>query len=175
MKPHNININLLKEKELSPVNRVIYFFLHYLRYIVVLTQIVVVFVFFYRFKVDQEIIDLEESIREKQEIIKVTEPLVNEARTINFKSAQIGNIINHQERFIDNLNYFFSIVPQKIVLDNLEMTSSTVKLSGKAVDIKSIKLLYQRIKKDQKFKEVSINKISRTSFDFEFLILIKLS
>jgi Tfp pilus assembly protein PilN len=171
----NYQINLLKKKKLTLLDKIIYFFLHYLRYVVVLTQIVVIAVFFYRFKIDQEIIELKESVDEKQEIIKVTNPLVEEAQAIDFKSNQIGKIINNQTQFIADFNYILSIIPQKITLNKLEIDSSAIKLSGIATDLDAIKLLYERIKKDEKFKDVAINKLSKIDFGFEFLILIEVS
>ena len=70
-----MNINLFPVSERTFSEKVLYFSLHYLRYIIVLTQITVIAVFFFRFKVDQEIIDLKEKVTQKQEIFKITKPL----------------------------------------------------------------------------------------------------
>ena len=69
-------INLLQEKEKDISGKIIYFALHYLRYILVVTQIVVIAVFFYRFKIDQEVIDLRDELKQKQEIVQVSSPLL---------------------------------------------------------------------------------------------------
>jgi len=165
-------INLLQKKEPSLANKIIYFFLHYLRYVVVLTQIVVIVVFFYRFKADQEILDLKDSVSQKEEIIKVTLPLVEEAQAIDNKLNQIKQILQKQDQFITNLNYVFSIFPASAVLTNFEISYSTIKLIGTTNNVDTVKLLVERLKKDQKFKHVIINQISKSSFGFEFSILI---
>ena len=59
-------INLLQEKEKDISGKIIYFALHYLRYILVVTQIVVIAVFFYRFKIDQEVIDLRDELKQNR-------------------------------------------------------------------------------------------------------------
>ena len=64
-------INLLLPKEKNWLDKVIYFGLNYLRYILVITQTVIIMVFFYRFKIDQEIVDLKDAVKQKQEIIIV--------------------------------------------------------------------------------------------------------
>ncbi|PJB87766.1 hypothetical protein CO083_05355, partial [Candidatus Roizmanbacteria bacterium CG_4_9_14_0_8_um_filter_34_12] len=60
-------INLLLPKEKNWLDKVIYFGLNYLRYILVITQTVIIMVFFYRFKIDQEIVDLKDAVKQKQE------------------------------------------------------------------------------------------------------------
>jgi len=81
-------INLLPKKEKDFVDRGIYFALHYLRYVLVLTQIVVIAVFFYRFQIDQEIIDLKDELTQKQEIVAVSAPLLSEAQVVDVKTKQ---------------------------------------------------------------------------------------
>ncbi len=165
-------INLLQKKEASFISRIVYFSLHYLRYVVVLTQIVVIFVFFYRFKVDQEILDLKDSIDQKEEIIKVTLPLIEEAQAIDNKTNQIKQILKKQNQFITNLDYIFSIFPAKAVLANFEISSSVIKLTGSTNDLETVKLFFEKLKRDRKFKRVIIDQISKSGFGFEFSIVI---
>jgi len=64
-------INLLEKKEQSLLDRLTFFGLNYLRYIIVITQLVVIGVFFYRFQIDQRIIDLKEGVEQKKEIVNI--------------------------------------------------------------------------------------------------------
>ncbi|MDO8741626.1 MAG: hypothetical protein Q7J11_00595, partial [Candidatus Roizmanbacteria bacterium] len=57
-------INLLEKKETSLLDKLTFFGLNYLRYIIVITQLVVIGVFFYRFQIDQSIIDLKEGVNQ---------------------------------------------------------------------------------------------------------------
>lgn len=163
-------INLLFKKELKFFERIIYFSLHYLRYIIILTQIVVIGVFFYRFKIDQDIVDLKEEISQKEEILKTTIPLIKEAKLIESESKQIGGVLDSQEEFLSHLNYLFSIIPQKIVLNKFSKEGDKIQLNGVAADVEIIKLLSQKIKNDKKFKNVNITQVTKTAFGFEFLI-----
>lgn len=167
-------INLLQKKEPSFVNKVVYFSLHYLRYIVVLTQIIVIIVFFYRFKVDQEILDLKDSTNQKEEIIKVTLPLIEEAQAIDNKLNQIKQVLQKQGQFITNLDYIFSIFPASAVLTNFEISYSTIKLMGTTNDPVVIKLFFEKLKRERKFKHVVISQISKSGFGFEFSIFISI-
>ena len=64
-------INLLEKKELNLLDKLTFFCLNYLRYIIVITQLVVIGVFFYRFQIDQRIIDLKEGVEQKKEIVQI--------------------------------------------------------------------------------------------------------
>src|SRR3989344_1408018 len=101
-------INLIKKKEKGIVDRLGDFFLHYLRYLIVITQIVVIAVFFFRFQIDQEIIDLKESIDQKREILKVTKPLVVDASVIDGKVGEVKKIIALQGKLTDNYTYIIT-------------------------------------------------------------------
>src|SRR3990167_464161 len=113
-------INLLGRRKEQPLERLIYFMLHYLRYILVITQIVVIGVFFYRFKVDQEMVDLQEALDQKKEIIQVSQPLIKEAKREAFKLDQARSIITRQLTLIESLDYLLSLFPENLFLTKLK-------------------------------------------------------
>lgn len=82
-------INLLPQKETPLTEKIVYFALNYLRYIIVITQLVVIAVFFYRFQIDQKIIDLKESVDQKKEILQIVLPLLNQASNIDKKTMAV--------------------------------------------------------------------------------------
>ncbi|QQR63494.1 hypothetical protein IPH70_03205 [Candidatus Roizmanbacteria bacterium] len=82
-------INLLSKQEMSLIDKTLYFFLNYLRYILVFTQIIVIGVLFYRFRIDQNIIDLKDSLDQKKEIVQAVKPLLDEAEKVNNQSIAI--------------------------------------------------------------------------------------
>jgi len=104
-------INLLPEKERDFLDKGIYFVVHYLRYVLVITQIVVISVFFYRFKIDQEIIDLKDELQQKQEIVAVSGSLLKEAEIVDLKTKQIREILVNQALFAEPFTYFLDTFP----------------------------------------------------------------
>src|SRR3989339_2271771 len=107
-------INLLPQKETSLIEKLMYFALNYLRYIIVITQLVVIGVFFYRFQIDQRIIDLKEAVDQKKEIVKIVLPLLNEAAKIDKKTLIINESIQKQNKFREMFDYFLSTFPETI-------------------------------------------------------------
>src|SRR3989338_11656480 len=115
------DINLFARKKKSFADKLLFFLLHYFRYIIVITQIVVIAVFFYRFSEDQKIIDQKESFKQKQQILNITLPIVEEAEAVQRKTLQIDELLSNQDTFIERFDYVISVVPQDIVLIGLEV------------------------------------------------------
>src|SRR3990167_863968 len=102
-------INLIEKKEVGLLDKLTFFGLNYLRYIIVITQLVVIGVFFYRFQIDQRIIDLKEAVEQKKEIVQIVLPLLNEAAKIDKKTSIIDEAILEQKKFSEMVDYFFVI------------------------------------------------------------------
>lgn len=165
-------INLLPEKEKSFEEKIIYFVFNYLRYILVITQLVVIIVFFYRFQIDQQVIDLRESVDQKKEIVKVVLPLLDETKRINKKTNEIINILKKQDSFKSSLDYIFSIIPQSIILTNVEIKNQSFKIVGNAKNSRELQLFFNRLKKEAKFRSIELKNIKKTETDYTFTIYL---
>lgn len=168
----NYRINLLPDKEGTLLERAMYFSLNYLRYIIVITQLVVVGVFFYRFQIDQRIIDLKESVDQKKEIIEIVLPLLTEASQIDQKTKEIKTILNKQELYDSMLEYLLSVFPETITLTNMETTGDSMKISGNAFDAKHLQAFISVLKKDGRFTSVEFQNIKKTESGYVFLMLL---
>lgn len=162
-------INLLILKKEKPLERVIDFMLNYLRYILVITQIIVISVFFYRFKVDQELVDLQEAVEQKKEIIQVSQPLIKEAKKEASRLNELESIIVKQHTFLEETDYLFSLFPENFFLNKMRVSKDTISLDGFTQDPQSIKRFLDRIKKEAKFKKVELKNIKKGEAGLEFL------
>lgn len=167
-------INLLAKKKPKFTKTFIYFVLHYLRYIVIITQIVVIAVFFYRFKIDQQIVDLRENVNQKQEIIRATLPIVAEAKEVETRADEIKKILNQGDKFGANLNYVFSVIPVGVTIDIYNINEKTISFSGESVDIRTIQLFDSKLKSDNRFKSILISFVSKTITGYEFAMQLSI-
>lgn len=165
------NINLLPKKKISLDAKIIYFGLHYLRYIIVLTQIIVLVVFFYRFKVDQEIIDLKEQVEERKEIITVAKTMLSEALIVSEKTKYTKTIIEDQKKMDERIDRAFAYLPKQVTLTSVKFDDKKTYLQGYSLDEESIKLFYDRISQvvesDANMKNIA-NVKGLYTFDLEF-------
>lgn len=162
----------MRKKEISLIDRLTFFGLNYLRYIIVITQLIVIGVFFYRFQIDQRIIDLKESVEQKKEIVKIVLPLLNEAAKIDKKTTIIEDTLLEQEKFGGMLNYFISSFPETVTLTNMEIKKGSIKVIGDATDAKHLQSFYTTLKKENKFKTVNLQSIKRTEAGYNFILFL---
>lgn len=166
------DINLLNKKETPFVERIMYFSLHYLRYIIIITQLVVIGVFFYRFQIDQKIIDLKESVEQKKEIIQVVLPLLTEAESIDKRTKEAQKIILNQTKFNSMLQYFLSQFPQSIILSSLDAGVDSIKAFGTVYKPQDLQAFYSLIKKENHFQQVDLQNIKKTETGYVFTLLL---
>lgn len=165
-------INLLPEKGKGFVEKILYFALHYLRYIIVITQIVVISVFFYRFSIDQQIVDLKEKVNQKQEMIKITTPIVVEAKEVAGKMGYIKKQLIAQKQFLEYIDNVFATIPKEISLFDFQVSEKNVQFRGQATSIAAVRYLHAILQKKPGFKKVQIDTVVKNQDGFIFSMVI---
>ncbi len=164
------DINLIGERERDLFEGVVYFFLTYLRYILVITQLVVIAVLFYRFSIDQNIIDLQESVNQKKEIVKTVSPLLTEVKKVDNQITQIKKVIGQQTSEQRLFDYVLSQFPASATLNQLLFDSDKLTLIGASTTPRDVQLFYSRLKSDGKFAAVNISTIKKTETGYLFTL-----
>lgn len=168
------DINLLSKKSKSMTERLLYFALHYFRYIVVLTQIVVISVFFYRLTIDQQIIDLKESFRSKQQILSLTIPLLEEAQATQDSTAKVESLIDRQESFSDRYEAVISTVPEGMIVIEVEFNNNVITIKGVTTDTITVQRYYRALQNSEALGAVSVEELNLNA-DFQFAYTIEIT
>lgn len=173
---NSYTINLLPKKKKQVADKLLYFVLHYFRYIIVLTQIIVISVFFYRFSQDQKIIDLKESFQQKQQILTITLPLIQEAQAVGANIKNVNRLLNYQDDFFSRFDFALGVVPQDIKLSYFQMDDISLEIRGDAGSINSIRSLNKRLQEKKEFTSSQIRSVDKTiqgEYSFVIYILLK--
>lgn len=163
-------INLASRKEMNYVDKTLYFFLNYVRYILVITQLTVLGVLFFRFSIDQNITDLKDSIAQKREIIKVFQPSFQDAAKVNTQLNAIQNIINDQTFQTQSLDYLLARFPKDVSLNKLNLKDGVYTLSGITISSEVLRNYYLLLKKENRFKQVDLSNIKRDESGYLFTL-----
>lgn len=166
-------INLVGERKKDFFEGLLYFFLNYLRYILVITQLVVIGVLFYRFSVDQGIIDLKESVDQKKEIVKTVNPLLTEIKKVDNQATIIKKVVTRQDSQQKLLGYILAEFPASVNLTELLLSSDKLSLLGSSSNPKEIQLFYNRLRMDGKFASVSFSSIKKDGSSYLFTLELK--
>lgn len=161
-------INLFPAKEQSTIDKIIYFAFHYLRYILVITQFVVICVFFYRFKVDQEIVDLKDALNQKQQIVNATQLLIDEVKVVSKKVGEINTVFAQQDISQDLLSYFFDRFPANLRLTRVRLVDGSLDVDGVTDDPNSVRIFYDSLKSENRFKNINLKNVRKTEDGYAF-------
>lgn len=166
-------INLFPEKEKDAVDKIMYFAFHYLRYILVITQFIVICVFFFRFKVDQEIVDLKDGLQQKQQIIESTKSLLDEVAFLETKTQSLGSLMKKQENFNSMYNYFITSLPSDLVITSLNFTPSGISCDGYSINPATIQKFKEQLLNEKRFKTVNLESVRKSTTGFSFTLKLE--
>lgn len=165
-------INLLSKKEKTVFDKTVYFFLNYLRYVLVVTQLIVLGVLFFRFRVDENIIELRESVKQKQEILRVVEPLLTNATKVQFQLNAADTSLMQQERHAKMVEYVFSAFPDQLFVERADTTDKSMTLEGKTQNPTQFQKYYLFLQQDKRFKSVAIENLQKKENAYKFKLVL---
>ena len=170
---YKYDINLLIERKRTWEEDIVYFILHYFKHILVITQIIIIFSFFYRLSIDQEIVDFKDTAGQQKEIISVVRSIFDEAKSKYERMVEIEKILDSQDELDDKLNYLLSIFPQDFYLESLKIDETGIILDGKSLNYLTILKFMNRLKSDNRFSQVELKLIEKEGDLFSFVIELK--
>lgn len=155
-------INLFPHVRDTLAYKVRFFAVHYLRYILVLTQFVVVIVYFYLFVVEHRILQQKQQLSRTKAIITTSTALRKDQDKLQKTLKNITTVLKAQDLWRSRLDYLNSRFPSGITLQSLSMEGESATIVLTSPDNSVIQSFYQRLVEDKRFKSVSLLGLSRT-------------
>lgn len=168
-----ILINLFPHQQKTAVDRLVYFGLHYLRHILVITQFVAICVFFYRFTVDQQIVDLRDTLAQKDSIVEATSSLIKSVEELDIKIKNVKTVLSLQTTMQETYTYVFSKIPENIDVSKLSIEGELVQIEGVSASSESIRDFFETIKNEEKFENSELSNIQRDPAGYNFSIQLQ--
>ena len=159
-----ININLLVKEEAGSFSKqFLSWALTYGRYIIIITQITVLAVFFLRFKLDRDHTDLKETVSQKQAIVESVADLETDFRRIQAKLANIRLLTTNQNILSKVLYFLEENVPSDASFGLISLTPDEIGFNATVSSLRSFSFILKQLQKDNKFIEVTLEDIARRS------------
>lgn len=161
--PESVSINLLPGKESAFGETFLNWVLSIGRYIIIGTEIIVLIAFLSRFKLDRDLIDLNDQIKEKQAILQTLKPVEDHVLQLQARLAEIKRIDALQGSGIAALPGVATLTPAGVTYKNIFVTKDKITISGKASQTTDISRFVALLKSSALFKEgtVSLEKIEQ--------------
>ncbi len=158
-KPHNPNINLIKERQISIVDKFLDWALTAGRFIVIATEIVALLAFVYRFSLDRNLIDLHAKIKQEQAIVTNLSAREKVYRSLQDRLAIAKGTGDLGAKRIKTFEDIISFAPSGIVFNSLIVGSDSIKMDLRVQNVSSLTTFVGSLKKYPNVKAVSIDRI----------------
>jgi len=171
----SINLVIKPEEQLNLSSQFLNWALTYGRYIIIIIQIVVLSVFFMRFKFDRDRTDLRETVSQKKALIESITEMENEIRKVQKKLADIKLITTEQDIYLRLINFLEDNTPVETTFSLLSFSSDKVSFVAVAQDLKTFNYLLKRIQDEKLFTDIALEDLKRRADGkVEFRVMTKL-
>jgi len=163
MPAKTVDVNLLEKDDFSesPIGRIVTWAITYGRYIMILTEIVVLLAFISRFSLDRKLTDLNEAIGQKQAIIEANQPFEEEISKIQTQLARAKSLMSDQKKPIETLGTTKNILPIDVMLESLTITPEKISAQATAGSTRGFATLMNNLQATKEFMNVDIGEIKK--------------
>ncbi len=162
---HKRSINLLPrdEFESSTLGVVLEWSLVFGKWAVILTQLVVMGVFLYRFTLDRKLTDLRKEIASQVAVIKSYEQVERQYTLAQKQLSTAKTATKSQELALSALTNLSRITPGDIWFDRITLSPTNISLTAYAASLPAFGQFLTSIQTDPQFAGVRIGKIESSS------------
>ena len=157
--PKKAGINLLNTKHSSFLERFINWTLTVGRIVVILTELIALGAFLYRFSLDQQLIDLHSKIKQEQAIVAYLKDSEATYRNLQDRLSVASNFSAAGNERVKVFKDLIAFAPPGIIFDDFNLTYNRVKISTEVYSVSSLSSFVDSLKKYSSVEKVSIDKI----------------
>lgn len=154
-------INLLPRKPSSYLDRFLSWISTYGRFIIVLTELVVLVAFASRFKLDRDLIDLQDKIKQEESMVKSLTSIEKKSRNLQARLSQIASLNGVSQSSMVVLSEISALVPANVFLDELTLEEQSVKIQARAFSGEGISNFVKRLGNNSYLSNVNVSQVDR--------------
>lgn len=163
MPKNNINLLLQEDFEKKPLGKFLVWSLSAGRWIVIVTELIVIAAFLSRFKFDRDLTDLHEKIKQKQAIVQSYSQFEKDFRFFQERIAKIKTLYAQQTNSPEVLNAVASSLPNDVLLSQFSLEKTSLSITGIALSEEGLGNFMAGLLTSKKFKNIDVSAITRKS------------
>lgn len=153
------SINLVKNNKIPVFDKFMNWALTVGRLIVILTEIVAVLAFVYRFSLDEKLIDLHDAIKQKQTLVSLLKQDEEKYRNLQDRIVLASTFSEKGTKTNKAVFDIVDLIPSEIKLNNLTLNQDRINISVNASSISSLTDFVNPLKSYPEIKSISIDNI----------------
>lgn len=151
------SINLLKKEEQSFLDKFIHWSLTVGRYVVILTETIALSAFLYRFTLDRQLIDLHDSIKQKQAVINLLKNNEETYRGVQDRITIASTLSTNGAQTIGLINDILNFVPPEMIINNINFTGERVRIQARVQSVGSLSNFIKKLREYEPITSVSLD------------------
>lgn len=158
--PNNLSsINLAKNKQIPLIDKFMNWTLTIGRLIVIITEVVAVIAFIYRFSLDERLVDLHSAIKQKQNIVSVLKNDENKYRNLQDRIALAATFSTKATSSNQTITDIVNLIPKQIRINDLTLNKDRVNIDVNVTSVSSLANFIDPLKSYPGIKFISIDNI----------------
>lgn len=153
------SINLVKNKQIPLFDKFMNWALTVGRLIVILTEIVAVLAFVYRFSLDEKLVDLHSAIKQKQSLVLLLKQDENKYRNLQDRIVLASDLMEKNAKTNKIVLDIVGLTPQGARIDNLTFNKDKLTINASINSVSSLTDFINVFKDYPDIKAVSIDNI----------------
>lgn len=159
MPENSPSINLIKNKQIPLLDKFMNWALTVGRLIVILTEIVAVLAFIYRFSLDERLSDLHSAIKQKQVIVSLLRQDENKYRNLQDRIALASTTSEKVTKSSKIVRDIIELAPLGIKIDDLTQSKDRINININTASISSLRDFISLLKNYPDIKSINIDNI----------------
>lgn len=152
-------INLFKDRKKNFFDRFIKWALTVGRIVVILTEGVALAAFLYRFSLDQQLIDLNDKIVQKQAIVKLLKNNEDIFRNLQDRLTTAKKLTQSGKDVTELTNSILNFSSSDFIVNNFFFSGNQIKIDASTQSVSSLTSFVNTLRNNSKIASVSIDKI----------------
>lgn len=153
------SINLIKNKQIPLFDKFMNWALTVGRLIIILTEIVAVLAFIYRFSLDERLIDLHSGIKQKQALISLLKQDEDRYRNLQDRIALASDLSEKNTKTNTIVLDIIDLIPQGTKINSLTFNKDRITINANTNSVSSLTDFINILKNYPDIKSVSIDSI----------------
>jgi len=133
------------------------------RWIIITTELIVIMAFLSRFKLDRDLTNITEDIKQKQAIITSSTDLEKEFRLLQKRLITIETLNKNRYEANKVLSFLTELTPVGVQIDNLNLAKNEIALNANANSEFSLASFLSNLKNSPEIKTVNLYQVSSDS------------
>jgi len=133
------------------------------RYIIIVTELVVIVAFLSRFKLDQDVADLVNTLEAEKNVLEAQQSTEAEFRRVQARLASVGQMVSSQLEARNKAEMVAAKIPLEVKLLSMRLEEGGVTIVANTLSEQALGEMLGRFSRDERVKGVDMTNVEATA------------